>query len=112
MASSGDQSEIDKKISEIKRLPEFVRTVQSLFVVEKKKSIPLTVLIEKCCENMNCYSSERCADLIRLTNELLPDWLLVLKTMRGTFIKIENGTLLKSLYHRLNKSLTKLEKQR
>ena len=104
--------QIEKKISEMKRLPELIRTIQSLFSAEKKKSISLTDLIERCCENMNCYSSDRCADLIRLTNELLPDWLLILKTMRGTFIKIDTGTVLKSLYDRLDRSMAKLENQR
>ena len=111
-ASSRKKPEVEKRIGEIKRLPEFIRTVQSLFSVEKKKSISLTDLIEKCCESLDCYSSERCAELIHLTNELLPDWLLILKTMRGTFIKIENRTVLKSLYDRLDRSLAKLEAQR
>ena len=104
--------EVEKKISDMKRLPEFVRTVQSLFAAEKKKSILRTSLIKKCCESLNSYSSDRCSELIQLANELLPDWLLILKTARGTFIKIESGTLLKSLYDRLKHSLARLEEQR
>lgn len=101
--------EVEKKIKDLKRLPEFVRTVQSLFTVQKKKSILLGTLIEKCCENLNTYSSTRCTELVHLTNELLPDWLLILKTTRGTFVKIDSRTVLKSLYDRLERNLAKLE---
>lgn len=101
--------ETEKKIAEIKKLPELVRIVHSYFTTEKKKAILLADVIKKCVDSSTSFSSGACSDLIYLTNELLPDWLLILKTSQGTFIKINKDTVLKSLYDRLDRCIIKLK---
>lgn len=101
--------EVEKKIAEIRKLPELIRIIHSYFTTEKKKAILLSNVINKCLESSTTFSSGNCSDLIYLTNEQLPDWLLILKTSQGIFIKINKETTLKSLYDRLDRSVIKLK---
>lgn len=101
--------EIEKKITEIKKLPELIRIIHSFFTIEKKKAILLSNVIKKCMDSSTSYTAGNCSDLIYLINEILPDWLLILKTSQGTFIKINKDTVLKSLYDRLDRNIIKLK---
>lgn len=66
-------------------------------------------VIKKCVDSSASFSTGSCQDLIQLINELLPDWLLILKTSQGKFVKINQETMLKSLYDRLDKCIVKLK---
>lgn len=100
--------EIENQINEIKKLPELMRIIHSHFTTEKKKAIPLANVIKKCVDSSSAFSPGSCTEMIYLTNKLLPDWLLILKTSQGTFIKINQETVLKSLYDRLDRCILKL----
>lgn len=101
--------EVEKRITEIRRLPELVRIIHSYFTTEKKKAILMANVIKKCLDSSTSFSAGSCSDLIYLANELLPDWLLILKTSQGVFVKIYQETVLKSLYDRLEKCIIKLK---
>ena len=101
--------EIEKKITEMKKLPDLIRIIYSHFTTEQKKAISLQNVIKKCLDSSSSYSTSTCSALIYLLNELLPDWLLILKTSQGTFIKINKDTVLKSLYDRLDRDIIKMK---
>lgn len=94
--------EEERKLSMIKQLPPLIRILHSYFVVEKKAAIPIEQVVKKCTENSTSLSVGNCNDYLYLLNELLPDWLFILKVSKGTFIKIDKGKVLDTLFTRLD----------
>ena len=93
----------EKRMIEVRRLPELMRTIQCLFMNENKKAIKLDKIIEMSTESLSkSLSPAKCLEQINLINQLLPDWLLILETSKGKFVKINCDVSLKSLYDRLD----------
>lgn len=98
-----------KKLEKIKKLPELIRILHSYFVMEKKAAIPIEQVVANFTKSSAGLSVGDCNDYLYLLNELLPDWLFVLKVSRGTFIKIDKGKILEDLFKRLERITNRLK---
>jgi hypothetical protein len=101
--------EDERKLTMIKQLPPLIRILHSYFVVEKKAAIPIQLVIQKCTENSLSLSVGSCNDYINLINDLLPDWLFILKVSKGVFIKIDKNKVLEDLFERLDRIVLRLK---
>jgi chromatin licensing and DNA replication factor 1 len=96
--------EVEKKISMIKRLPDFIRMINNYFTGERKATLSLDSVVLKCKESY--YQSISCPevqDFVKLLSELLPDWLFILEVKKGTFVKIDKSKSIEALIERLKR---------
>ncbi|KAI1285184.1 DNA replication factor Cdt1 [Halotydeus destructor] len=102
--------ELEKKITMIKRLPDFIRIIHNYYVGEKKTTLPLENVVIKTRDSYYTFTSApEVQSFIELLAEVLPDWLYILKVKKGSFVKIDKNKTIESLIKRLDLAVEKLK---
>ncbi|XP_074656438.1 DNA replication factor Cdt1-like [Tubulanus polymorphus] len=100
----------DEKYAMLQRLPEMAKILRTVFVLEKKPALPVEDVHKKMADS---YTSGMTAleveSHMRLIAEILPDWISVVKTHRGSFMKVDKNKDIAAL---VNKIETAIEKKR
>jgi len=105
--------ETEKKISMIGRLPDFLRIINNYFVGERKATLSVENVVNKCKDSYyTCISAPEAHEHIKLIGQLLPDWLFLLDVKKGTFVKIDKTKSIEDLIKRLNKTSEFLQQGR
>jgi chromatin licensing and DNA replication factor 1 len=81
--------ESEKKITMLRQSLPLIRTLRSYFVGEAKTTLPTDSVIRKVIESSSSYISYEEVDerLVCLT-KVLPDWIMILKIKKGTYVKL------------------------
>ncbi|XP_064399039.1 DNA replication factor Cdt1-like [Halichondria panicea] len=79
----------ERRLEMVARLPEFVRILRCLFVVEKKASLCWEDVVSKVSDStLSRMAPERVADHLHCLSELAPDWLTLVTVKKRRYVKL------------------------
>ncbi|XP_064641208.1 DNA replication factor Cdt1-like [Lineus longissimus] len=83
--------EDDRHMEMLSRLPNLVRILRNIFVTEKKPALPLDVACSKLADSTKSISVGEVETHLDMMVELLPEWVKIIKTMKGKFLKLDRN---------------------
>ncbi|RXG68615.1 DNA replication factor Cdt1 [Armadillidium vulgare] len=94
----------------LSRLPELVRILRSLFVMEKKAALPWeTVMTKVVSSHSGSLSMGEVEKHINLLMKEVPDWCTSHKVRSGLYLKINKNSQISDVIDKLNKVIKSKE---